>query len=103
MTDQSLGVQVSSGDYVLVRDASVNLTFENISDIVTVYASQSVVGVTGGSNITIGAVNGTGVADLLTLWNSTNILVRGPVVGSGLVIAGAWIDNSTNVSVNGLA
>jgi hypothetical protein len=103
LTVRNLLVNLSSGDGVLVRAGSSNLTLWNITDVVTTYALQSVIGVTGGADLSIGPVNGTGVADLLTLWNVTNITVSGPVVGSGLGIAGAWIDNATNVSVAGIS
>jgi len=103
LTVRNLYVNLSSGDAVLLRVGSWNITLDNITQVVTTYTSQSVVGATGASNLTIGAVNGSGVADLLTLWNVSNVSVTGPVVGTGVAIAGAWIDNATNVAVAGLS
>jgi hypothetical protein len=103
LTVRNLLVDSNSGDAVLVRAGSSNLTLWNITDVVANNALQSVIGVTGGTGLLIGPVNGTGVADLLTLWNVTDVTVAGPVVGTGVTLAGAWIDNATNVSVAGIS
>ncbi len=101
LTARRVYVEKTTGDGILVRGGS-NLTFENITLSVTTYQSQSVIGITGASGVSIVGASGTNVADLLTLWNITNVMAVGPIVGTNVTIAGAWIDNATNVSVSGV-
>jgi hypothetical protein len=102
LTARDVVVELSASDAILVLGGARNLTFEGITQIVTTYNVQSTLHVSGASRITASAINGTGVADVLRLWNLSDASINGPVSGQGVVVAAAWIDNATNLSISGL-